>query len=85
MKYKDAHKIPLLNEELLAINGSWGKRASVFFTGVHHTPVDDPTPRYIPAALMRLNGLKKKDMKLEEKYWAWVLEQLKEWTVYIYD
>lgn len=60
MKYKDAHKIPLLNEELLAINGSWGKRASVLFTGVHHTPVDDPTPRYIPAVLMRLNGLKKK-------------------------
>lgn len=52
--------------------GSWG---------VNHAPVDGPTPRYIPGALIRISGFKKRH-EVGKGVQGQVLGQLVEGTVY---
>lgn len=45
-----SHEAPPLAEELLAVDGRWGKEL-FFFRDVAHDPVDDTIPIHIQAAL----------------------------------
>lgn len=61
---------------------------SAFITGVAPgestmLPVDGPTPRYIPGALTRINGLRKRH-EVGKGVPGQVLGQLIEGTVYVY-